>query len=479
MRVLVLHDTNSSVEATRSIIQKLDERLYNKHGIEFVYALAPHNYTGSAAGCIENDPQHQHLCSNDDEIDIKTDGIEGKFIESLSSTRINNKAENDGNQSSIVPGAAQSYTQQQPPPPHTGQARRQWFDECTATHVDISGADQQQQQHTAEASTFRQDHLYTGIDSSLFFLHEIWNKEQYTRPFNGIIGFGQGATLAALIPFVDAHPTQQQRHNEEGGSNSSSNNGVSSNACHLQFPNLDFLILCNGRKLDFSSGGDVDYGILNDIVKAEVFESNYTLGGIRTLHLVHVPIEQQHRTCSPAAHDDSDTCNALDRNSTTCTLLFEEPEVYEYEAAGVPTSTSTSSTTTSQSTCSVPNRVREFNIIGRFLVERHKEQRAKYTAKESLMLFNAQAQLGLLEDYASNYVAATIAADPPKALMAIIAPNAVGGWTGDKLRDPEDGGGAPCPKEFLLRRGERGSTKRTSPDGDTDHVSRDHPSKVM
>jgi hypothetical protein len=56
-----------------------------------------------------------------------------------------------------------------------------------------------------------------------------------------------------------------------------------------------------------------------------------------------------------------------------------------------------------------------------------------------------QTELARLEVKASNALATSIALNPPKALMAVIAPNAVGGWTGPKLRDPTDGGGAPHP----------------------------------
>ena len=50
-----------------------------------------------------------------------------------------------------------------------------------------------------------------------------------------------------------------------------------------------------------------------------------------------------------------------------------------------------------------------------------------------------------------------ISNNPPKALMAVIAPKTMGmgGWIGPKLSDPTDGGGAPCPPEFLKRKGER------------------------
>ena len=82
-----------------------------------------------------------------------------------------------------------------------------------------------------------------------------------------------------------------------------------------------------------------------------------------------------------------------------------------------------------------------------------------------------QNHLYLAEQEAANAVAQRIALNPPKALMAIISPQNVGGWNGGKRRAPnEEGGGAPCPSEFLLRR-----EKRTSdPHGPT----REHPNHI-
>ena len=79
-----------------------------------------------------------------------------------------------------------------------------------------------------------------------------------------------------------------------------------------------------------------------------------------------------------------------------------------------------------------------------------------------------QNQLYMVEQEAAIMVAERIAADPPKALMAVIQPQKVGGWSGRKRRGPkEEGGGAPCPSEFLLKREKR----TTNPDGPT----RNHP----
>jgi hypothetical protein len=54
--------------------------------------------------------------------------------------------------------------------------------------------------------------------------------------------------------------------------------------------------------------------------------------------------------------------------------------------------------------------------------------------------------------------------------MAVISPQNVGGWHGARRREfGEEGGGAPCPPEFLLKREKR---------PDTDGPSRVHPTAV-
>lgn len=66
-----------------------------------------------------------------------------------------------------------------------------------------------------------------------------------------------------------------------------------------------------------------------------------------------------------------------------------------------------------------------------------------------------QNQLHFVEQEASRLIAQRIADNPPNVLMAVVAPKAVGA-VGMKRRGPnEEGGGAPCPAEFLLRRDTR------------------------
>ena len=43
--------------------------------------------------------------------------------------------------------------------------------------------------------------------------------------------------------------------------------------------------------------------------------------------------------------------------------------------------------------------------------------------------------------------------DPPRALMAVIDKNSVGGWSGGRKQVPLRG--APCPGEFVKKKGDR------------------------
>jgi hypothetical protein len=95
----------------------------------------------------------------------------------------------------------------------------------------------------------------------------------------------------------------------------------------------------------------------------------------------------------------------------------------------------------------------------------HKKQLREETADTNILAL--QNMLYMKEQEAATAVAQHIAANPPKALQAIISPQAVGGFSGRK-RNPA-GGGAPCPSEFLLKK-EKRPTEGVGP-------SREHPSQ--
>jgi hypothetical protein len=97
-----------------------------------------------------------------------------------------------------------------------------------------------------------------------------------------------------------------------------------------------------------------------------------------------------------------------------------------------------------------------FNVIGRFIVQQQKKERRDDDNNNILALQHA---LHLTEQQASETIARHIALNPPAPLMAIIQPQAVAGRN-DAKRRPE-GGGAPCPAEFLLNREKRSNSSNS------------------
>jgi hypothetical protein len=107
--------------------------------------------------------------------------------------------------------------------------------------------------------------------------------------------------------------------------------------------------------------------------------------------------------------------------------------------------------------------------VFQFIVEQKKSLRTTNVDAGNILVL--QNQLFLAEQEVANIVAQRIALDPPKALMAVISPQNVGGWnSGGKRWAPNDlGGGAPCPSDFLLQREKR----TTDPNG----PARNHPNQ--
>lgn len=120
---------------------------------------------------------------------------------------------------------------------------------------------------------------------------------------------------------------------------------------------------------------------------------------------------------------------------------------------------------------------KDLNVIGKFIVDQKKKTRQ---IGESRVL-ELRNQLYTAEQQASRLIAERIAEDPPSVLMAVVAPKAVAACVGGiKRRGPnEEGGGAPCPPEFLLRRETRfqgdadGASSRVHPDDEQEQRSND------
>lgn len=122
------------------------------------------------------------------------------------------------------------------------------------------------------------------------------------------------------------------------------------------------------------------------------------------------------------------------------------------------------------------------NHVGRFLVARKKELRTN--VRDASTILALRHDLHRTETDAAQLVARHIAENPPNALMAVITPRDVGGFR-DRRRGPgEEGGGAPCPSEFLLHRAKRSTTQNhqtttnnNNNNNDSEAASRHHPNQ--
>ncbi|GKY98435.1 hypothetical protein MPSEU_000801000 [Mayamaea pseudoterrestris] len=102
----------------------------------------------------------------------------------------------------------------------------------------------------------------------------------------------------------------------------------------------------------------------------------------------------------------------------------------------------------------------DMNAMGRFLLQQKRTLNGKLhlenvTGESNIVALQTALHSAQLQ--AADMIAEHIAAHPPAALMAVIRPaGEVAGWAGDKRRQAnEEGGGAPCPSEFLLHREKR------------------------
>ncbi|GMH88265.1 hypothetical protein TrST_g6922 [Triparma strigata] len=95
-----------------------------------------------------------------------------------------------------------------------------------------------------------------------------------------------------------------------------------------------------------------------------------------------------------------------------------------------------------------------FNVVAEFLRREGRRLMEDYDPR----ILSMQAQLKSLEFQAGSMIARESEVNPPRALMAVIDRNAVGGWSGGRRVEP--GGGAPCPEDFVKKEGERGKGKK-------------------
>lgn len=339
MRILCLHPEGSSAVSFSQYLSKLEQRLWEKHGIELYFVDAP-------LLDVQNNCDEQCVS-------------------------------------------------------------RRWYVQET---IDKDGA-----------STTR----YSGLDASLLHLSQIWarggancsNQNGVVTeclPFQGILGFGQGANVAAMLPLMSYHYNEDDADEEE----------------HIVrppiFQGLRFVMIIDGHDIIHQADESTDPDEESELYVGEE--------GIQSLHVVF-----------------DDKCKV--NNGTSLELAKKYGPNAEIEHCKQ----------TNQSTCTPALS----NILGKYLVAR---KNILYSNSETRQLIALQNQLANVEQVATLAIAQEIQRNPPKALMAVIGPlavnhnkenevdvgMAVGAWQGPRRRGfGEEGGGAPCPEEFLLKENER------------------------
>ena len=255
---------------------------------------------------------------------------------------------------------------------------------------------------------------YDGLDASLMLLRQIWTSCQ----FWGIMGIGKGAALAALFTTL----LESERLSYHAAT---SKEDTSTTLPKLPLsPNLPQLII-------FVSGES----LLS--VDEPLLVSNHfnTTPSPLILHLV-----------------DNDTSRVQDL------LIRQFPQGSQVERREhFP------------STRSKAFSKHDLNVIGRFICQRKKALYSSHNDEtessfdhnhQSNKILALQTALYNAEQDAASCIAETIALNPPAALMAVIRPQMVAGWKGNRRAQPE-GGGAPCPEEFLHRKSKAVTNSQT------------------
>lgn len=221
-------------------------------------------------------------------------------------------------------------------------------------------------------------------------------------PFDGILGFGQGAALTSWM--------------EREGL-----------CCGLRF-----VILVGGYEIDLDNEGNKgnirtvdgtgEHSLFDNENKGRRKETFVTKGEVPSLHI----IGRQNPLIPPG-------------ESIALARTFPSAVVHVFPGGH----------------CIPPIT---FSSIKTFLLSQHLCNRRSLEWEKEVV--RQRRALVELERKASELVMEHSSKNPPKALLAVIGSGRVGGWLGPRRRSPgEEGGGAPCPEDFLCRREERNGVR--------------------
>ena len=241
MRVLCLHPETSSAYQFSQELQKLEERLWMKHGIELVFVDGP--LLDVQVGTVI--------------------GEEGGGINAIESSSGDNGEE---------------------------RVSRRWYVEEESRRVLTH------QSTTTNPQTPPQIQ-YSGLDASILHLSQIWtrgganisNNLGECIPFQGVLGVGQGANVASLLPLLNYQNEEEMVDCEKANSNTG---GLTQHTKPSMFQGLQFVISIDGK--DILSRRDID----NVSSEEEEDEVYVRPDGVQSLHVINT---------------ESDTCQSSEQ----------------------------------------------------------------------------------------------------------------------------------------------------------------------
>jgi hypothetical protein len=385
LRILCIHDNGSNALALKNEFRLLGEKLYQYHSIDLVYVKAPL----TSEKPTPSDETHKQ-CYWWEEGEVNTYGAEEDSAVNISS--VCDLLFDSGQVTDIIDN-------------HNDDE----IENVRQLQHSMLGDKPNQASQLESNDSVRVTSTYIGLDASLMLLRQIWT----SCPFWGILGVGHGAAIASLFvtllesETVSFYASDKIINEEEL---------VPRIPLPPNLPQL--MIYVSGESL-----------ILVDepLLISDHYNTNPKPNVSFILHLV-----------------DSNVSSGQEL------LIRQFPQGCKIEQRD------------QQPELSSKNRQRfnhrDLNIIGRFICELKKglygindhqvsDTLSEYN-KAQIEILALQTALYNAEQDATNCITETITLNPPASLMAVIRPQLVAGWIGNRRPQPE-GGGAPCPEEFL------------------------------
>jgi hypothetical protein len=334
------------------------------------------------------------------------------------------------------------------------------------TNDDEDFQDQDHGDHEKQRVWYYKSKEKIGLDASILHLRQIWTRSLHSNPFSGILGVGQGAAIAGLLPVLSSYETITVR--QDDGQDEDDDESNDDETIRPMFENLKFCIFVNGWDLlllDSNHSDQVDQEAKDKSEEENDDESTLRINNVPSLHV----ISSQDNQSGEMKLFERYGGGTSDSQAEKCVL------------DNCPNFSSSSKS------------MKIINVLGKFIVAQKKKLTTQWKSaiQDSVahqdstndsqqdnhhsteMLGNTDGALLLLQDMertrmelarveqeALELIQQTISENPPKALMAMIMPDSqrggsiVGGWDGDRdaFRSEEfiRSGGAPCPREFTL-----------------------------